>query len=200
MSYSTSRPHEGSPQSPTPVNDPRPGQIESRLLPQLDTAPRVPIHTPDTVMPENPPIQKSPVAMLTPPRRSAREIRAPERFSLYLSLDPKQGLINREWGDVTYENFGNCSPCDSTEDFQRVALKAMLEWINRMFLLVIPGVILQGSNHKVSIIWYLTMRLTGTSLVKISEDGWNRYLDYFWLPGKRVIFGGFFFSWLLWCR
>ena len=89
------------PMSPTPVNNPRPEQIESRLSPQPDTAPRVPIHTPDTVMSENPPVQKSTVAMSNsvqqssrevevlqstvaisaPPQRSTREIRAPEPFS-----------------------------------------------------------------------------------------------------------------------
>ena len=90
------------PMSPTPVNNPGPEQIESRLLPQLDTAPRVPIYTPEEIMPEKPPVQKSTVAvstplqqsfrevevpqstvaLSTPPRRRAREIREPERFSL----------------------------------------------------------------------------------------------------------------------
>ena len=50
----------------TPVNNPGPEQIESRLPPQLNTAPQVPIHTPDIVMPENPPVQKSTFAMSTP--------------------------------------------------------------------------------------------------------------------------------------
>ena len=50
------------PMSPTPVNNLGPVQIESRLPPQL----WVPIHTPDTVMPENPPVQKSTVVMSTP--------------------------------------------------------------------------------------------------------------------------------------
>ena len=42
--------------SPTPVNNLGPEQIELRLQPQLDTEPRVPIHTPDTVILENPPV------------------------------------------------------------------------------------------------------------------------------------------------
>ena len=94
------------PMSPTPVNNPRPEQIESRLPPQLDIAPRVPFHTPDTVMLENPPVQKSTVAMSnplqqssrevevpqstvamsTPPRRSAGEIKAPERFQSWIKF------------------------------------------------------------------------------------------------------------------
>ena len=54
------------PMSPTLVNFPGPEQIEPRLPPQPDTAPQFPIHTPDTVMPENPPVQKSTVVMSTP--------------------------------------------------------------------------------------------------------------------------------------
>ena len=69
------------PLSPTPVNNPRPEQIKSRLPPQPDMAPKVPIHTPDTVMPENPSVQKSTVAMSTPLQWSTQEIRAPECFS-----------------------------------------------------------------------------------------------------------------------
>ena len=38
--------------SPTPVNNLGSEQIESRLPPQPETAPRVPIHTPDTVIPD----------------------------------------------------------------------------------------------------------------------------------------------------
>ena len=53
------------PMSPTLVNYLGPEQIESRLPPELDTAPQVPVHTPDTLMPENPPVQKSIVAMST---------------------------------------------------------------------------------------------------------------------------------------
>ena len=49
--------------SPTPVNNLGPEQIESRLPPQIDTTPWVPIHTPDTVMLEYSPVQKSIVAM-----------------------------------------------------------------------------------------------------------------------------------------
>ena len=64
--------------SPTRVNNPGPEQIESRLPPQLDTAPLVPIHTPDTVMPENLPVQKSTVAMSTPLRQSSREVQVPQ--------------------------------------------------------------------------------------------------------------------------
>ena len=57
------------PMSPTPVNKLGPEQIESRSSLRPDTAPRVPIHTPDTVIPENPPVQKSTVAMSTPLRK-----------------------------------------------------------------------------------------------------------------------------------
>ena len=137
------------PMSPTPVNNPRPEQIESRLQPQLGTAPRIPIPTPDTVIPENPPVQKSTVAKSTPPRRSALEIRAPERFSPAKSLYLKQGLKNK-WGrgDVMYEKLGSYSLWGSTGNFRRWALKASLKWINRgydahkYFLLIILQVIL----------------------------------------------------------
>ena len=57
------------------MNNLGPEQIESRLPPQLDTAPWVPIHTPDTVMPENPPVQKSTVAMSTLLQQSSREVK-----------------------------------------------------------------------------------------------------------------------------
>ena len=53
------------PISSTPVNNSGPEQIESRLPPQLDTAPQVSIHTPDTVIPDNPPVQKSTIAIST---------------------------------------------------------------------------------------------------------------------------------------
>ena len=62
------------PMSPTPVNNPESEQIESRLPPQPDTALWVPIYTPDTVMPENPPVRKSTVVMLTPLQQSSREV------------------------------------------------------------------------------------------------------------------------------
>ena len=55
-------------------------QIESKL-PQQNTALQLPIHSADTAMPENSPVQKSTIAMSTPPRRPAREIRVSERFS-----------------------------------------------------------------------------------------------------------------------
>ena len=90
------------PMLPTPLNNLGPEKTESRLPPQLNTAPQVPIHAPDTVMLEIPPVQKSSVAMSTPvqhssrevevppstvaistlQRRSTQEIRAPECFSL----------------------------------------------------------------------------------------------------------------------
>ena len=66
------------PMSPTPVNYPGLEKIESRLLPQLDTALQVPIHTPDEIMPENPPVQKSTVAMSTPLRQSSWEVEVPQ--------------------------------------------------------------------------------------------------------------------------
>ena len=66
------------PMSPTPVNNPEPEQIESRLPPQPGTAPRVSIHTPDTVMLENPPVQESNVAMSTPLQQSFREVEVPQ--------------------------------------------------------------------------------------------------------------------------
>ena len=58
----------------TPVNNPGPEKIESRFLSQLKTAPWAPNYTLDTVMPENPQIPKSTVAMSTPLWQSSREV------------------------------------------------------------------------------------------------------------------------------
>ena len=66
------------PMSPTPVNNLGPEQIISILLPQPDTAPWVPIRTPDTVLLENPPVQNSTVAMSTLLQQSSWDVKVPQ--------------------------------------------------------------------------------------------------------------------------
>ena len=77
------------PMSPISVNNTGPEQIESRLPSQPDTAPRAPVHTPDTVMPENPPVQKSIFAISTPLQQSSREVEVP-KLTVAISTPPRR--------------------------------------------------------------------------------------------------------------